>query len=518
MKIQCPHCGVKGSADDSYHGQKVKCPKCRGIFAALPMIPEVPPEEQVRSVPLVEEPAGPGEPVSKILGEDAADMNDQPADSVDDILVVDSGVPVEDLSDIFATDDALLNDEQERETSAKPPAEKEDVLDWADIVSEIDKEMAEGVKKEKEEKGDPANLDKFFSETAPTVDDLLLPVVEERGDEPVETGAAAIDVTPSGTESPVITPAPLFTSLPEGQGVEKNALDGVENQPYGMDKEQCWQCGRKDSVGVPFIASDGRIYCPDCVPVEESEGVGAGVAAAGLMPAGAGGSYTSTQEPRYSFTIGGLLKEAWAKTKGVKGTVWAGSAVMYLALIILVACGAFLLPSQVNKHDGISITGALWDVLFQLITNAVSVIFSAGLIAIGIRKVAGESVSWKMVFEGFSVAGKLIVATILQTLLVCIGFLLLILPGIYLAIGYAMTIPLIVDRKMSPWQAMETSRKAIHGEWWKIFGLFIVVGLILMVSMVPLGLGLIWTWPMFIVLGGVVYRSLFGIEKNREVS
>jgi uncharacterized membrane protein len=90
----------------------------------------------------------------------------------------------------------------------------------------------------------------------------------------------------------------------------------------------------------------------------------------------------------------------------------------------------------------------------------------------------------------------------------------LILPGIYLTVGYAMTVPLIVDRKMSPWQAMEASRKAIHGEWWKIFGLFLVVGLIFMVSALPLGLGFIWTWPMFVVLGGLVYRALFGIEKR----
>jgi uncharacterized membrane protein len=77
-----------------------------------------------------------------------------------------------------------------------------------------------------------------------------------------------------------------------------------------------------------------------------------------------------------------------------------------------------------------------------------------------------------------------------------------------------MTVPLIVDRKMSPWQAMEASRKAIHGEWWKFFGLFIVMGIIFMISSLPLGLGFIWTWPMFVVLGGVVYRSLFGIEKR----
>ena len=32
MKIYCPHCGVKGSADDSYSGRTIKCPKCQEMF------------------------------------------------------------------------------------------------------------------------------------------------------------------------------------------------------------------------------------------------------------------------------------------------------------------------------------------------------------------------------------------------------------------------------------------------------------------------------------------------------
>ena len=32
MKMICPHCGVKGSADDAFLGRKVKCPKCVTIF------------------------------------------------------------------------------------------------------------------------------------------------------------------------------------------------------------------------------------------------------------------------------------------------------------------------------------------------------------------------------------------------------------------------------------------------------------------------------------------------------
>jgi hypothetical protein len=336
-------------------------------------------------------------------------------------------------------------------------------------------------------------------------------------EEDLTSPTTAIDAT----ESPEL-PAPSSETeekealLTEMDDEAVMAADGIERQPYGMDdKEQCWQCGKKDSIGVPFITKDGRLYCPDCVPAEE-------LATVVLEHSGTIGPDTGLQEntdgspegTKYGFTVGGVLREAWAKTTGAKAAVWAGSAVMYLVLLALVAVGAVLLPAQSTTPGATGLAATVGEMLFTLVIKAVSAIFVAGLLFMGIRKVAGESISWKMVFRGGSVAGKIIVATILQTLLVGIGFLLLVLPGIYLAIGYAMTLPLIIDRHMSPWQAMEASRKAIHREWWKIAGIFVVMGLIFAVSMVPLGIGIIWSWPMFVILGGVVYRWLFGIEKT----
>ncbi len=34
MKMICPHCGVRGTAEDSLRDRQVKCPKCNGIFVA----------------------------------------------------------------------------------------------------------------------------------------------------------------------------------------------------------------------------------------------------------------------------------------------------------------------------------------------------------------------------------------------------------------------------------------------------------------------------------------------------
>ena len=90
----------------------------------------------------------------------------------------------------------------------------------------------------------------------------------------------------------------------------------------------------------------------------------------------------------------------------------------------------------------------------QALLTFLSVIFTAGLLYMGVRKVSGDDISWKMVFEGFSYTGQIVLATLLQAILIGIGLLLLVLPGIYLIVGYGLTLPLILDRKMSAWEAM----------------------------------------------------------------
>jgi len=77
-------------------------------------------------------------------------------------------------------------------------------------------------------------------------------------------------------------------------------------------------------------------------------------------------------------------------------------------------------------------------------------------------------------------------------------------------------LPLILDQEMSAWEAMEASRKAIHKVWWKVAGTLFLMGLIYTVSALPLGIGLIWTVPMFIVLGGVIYRCLFDVGPQEK--
>ena len=99
---------------------------------------------------------------------------------------------------------------------------------------------------------------------------------------------------------------------------------------------------------------------------------------------------------------------------------------------------------------------------------------------------------------------------VLMMVLIVIGFFLLVIPGIYLSIAYSMAMLLVIDKKMSPWQALETSRKAVTKKWFSFFGLYLCIGLILVVSAIPLLIGWIWTIPLAIISTGMVYRNLFG--------
>ena len=151
------------------------------------------------------------------------------------------------------------------------------------------------------------------------------------------------------------------------------------------------------------------------------------------------------------------------------------------------------------------------QIVSTLVITVLTYPFMAGLMMIGIRRAAGQPLSFNEIFSHFGRAVPLIITALVMTLLVYLGMLLLLIPGIYLSIAYMLAIPLVVERGLSPWQALEASRKAITQHWFKVFFLFLTMNIVVWISMLPLGIGLIWTIPMFIVMIGVLYNRIFGV-------
>lgn len=210
----------------------------------------------------------------------------------------------------------------------------------------------------------------------------------------------------------------------------------------------------------------------------------------------------------YTFSIGGILSEAWQKVSGNKGTALL-AMLIYVGILLAFGIAASAVKGVLAAAAGD--TGALLgEFISQLAQIVVTAPLGAGFFMLGVRMSVGAPASAGSILSYYDRIVPLALTTILCSLMVIIGMLLLILPGIYLAVAYFLAIPLVVDKGLRPWQAMEASRKAVTHRWFSIFGLSLILGLLYLLGALPLFIGLIWVMPMGMIAMGIVYRNIFG--------
>jgi hypothetical protein len=267
-----------------------------------------------------------------------------------------------------------------------------------------------------------------------------------------------------------------------------------------------------NDVIVSFAASEGGpiyqglpmndIYAPPSSPLNEPPADGN----SGSLERGINGDY--------QFTVGAVISEAWAKTKGAKWTIQlALTLYMVIYIAVLVVIGVATTGSMMGAmHEQGQPGGGsmLASLLSYVVISAVIGPLAAGLFMLGVKRAVGEPITAFSILGYYNKVVPIFVTMLLQTLLILVGFVLLILPGIYLSIAYYLALPLVVDKNLGPWEALEASRKAIGKRWFGVFGLMIVVGLINVATVFTLGIGLIWTIPLSIIAIGILYRNVFG--------
>jgi uncharacterized membrane protein len=101
-----------------------------------------------------------------------------------------------------------------------------------------------------------------------------------------------------------------------------------------------------------------------------------------------------------------------------------------------------------------------------------------------------------------------------------IGFMLLIIPGIYLSVVWFYAFYLLVDKKMDIFETLQTSRKLIHQQgFWKIFGVLLVINIVNSVlSAIPLvSLAALFLVPFIMMIYVTMYQNAIGEDSDDEV-
>ena len=213
----------------------------------------------------------------------------------------------------------------------------------------------------------------------------------------------------------------------------------------------------------------------------------------------------------YEFSALDTISEAWNNIKGIKRYVIGTGLLMYVAMGIIIGIMSVVGGVSMDPSDPAAQPSGLMMLVMQIAIMAIVMPFGGGLFIICLKHLQGRPVAFGDVFAAFAKTGPFLVAFILIMLMIGVGMILLVIPAIYLSYCYFMVLPLMLDRDLGPWQAMEASRKASTKSWFRIFGMYLLLMLIMFISMIPLGIGMIWSMPLMVMSFAVMYQKMFGI-------
>lgn len=95
-------------------------------------------------------------------------------------------------------------------------------------------------------------------------------------------------------------------------------------------------------------------------------------------------------------------------------------------------------------------------------------------------------------------------AAIITGILVAIGLILLIIPGVILFLMFAVVVPTIVIEKQGIFESLGRSRKLMGRRWLKAFALFILIGIILVIVSAVAGAISIFFGPLSSLVSSII--------------
>lgn len=209
----------------------------------------------------------------------------------------------------------------------------------------------------------------------------------------------------------------------------------------------------------------------------------------------------------WAITPSELIKQAWALKDGAK-------ALFIGAVVISGLAGAVSggLSSVVSIDNPGFLAGILIPVLTGIVLLPLTAPLQAGLWRLMVKRAAGGNPELGEMFGQFGKVVPLCIGSLILLVATYVGFALLILPGIYVAIAGALTIPLISERGLAPMDAFKTSMKAVGSHFFDVFVLYFITGLVALGGFLAFGIGLIWALPTVLIVNGLLYLTIFGWE------
>jgi GYF domain 2 len=146
--------------------------------------------------------------------------------------------------------------------------------------------------------------------------------------------------------------------------------------------------------------------------------------------------------------------------------------------------------------------------LSLVISNLLSLLLSMGFIRICLNLISGRDVRVGMLFGESARMPGAIAGLILYLTMIFVGSLMLVLPGIYLAVRYSYYLTAIVDRGMGVLPAFSYSASLTAGSRFSLFGLMAMCVIIAVAGALVYYVGLLFALPLAWLSFLTAYRWL----------
>jgi len=179
---------------------------------------------------------------------------------------------------------------------------------------------------------------------------------------------------------------------------------------------------------------------------------------------------TPASGPR-KIEVGRVLKESF--------TIYGENVGPLLGVGILISVGFGIIIGLLNDEGGVLLQ--FIATVLQLIAGALYTGFVVRLVQ-DVRDGKRDSSVGELISGTTPFLGSLILFSILSGIGIGIGFILLIIPGLYLLTIWSVGAPAIVVEGKSGIDAFGRSRELVKGQGWDVFGVILCVFLIIIAS------------------------------------
>lgn len=251
----------------------------------------------------------------------------------------------------------------------------------------------------------------------------------------------------------------------------------------------------------------------------------------------AAGDFSRALRGEIKLTIGPLLQRSWDIT--LRSLPWM--LMVFIGVLALSAVVSEILMA-VFPYDEQAMANPEaidWEqvnlgnlVLSSLLQELILAPFTAMLVFVGMLNAIDQKPSVAKLRGVLKFAPQLMLVAVLKLVVMALGvgiiiavasflsvalaILLGVLAAIYLQLAMMLAVPLVIDRQLSATRALIASFLVINKAMFPVLGLMVLVGVIVVISALPLLLGLIFTIPMAFNALGVVYNALVGCSDDSQ--